>query len=78
MRRLLTLVVSILLSIAMAGCSSSTSGSADINLVFVVTQDLAHNDGDIDTSTANLNNQGLQRVIALASYLPTTLLGGRT
>lgn len=53
-RSLLILAASIVLSIAVAGCgdsdntSLSSLSSANINMIFVVSQDLAHNDGDIN------------------------------
>jgi hypothetical protein len=77
---LLILAASICLSVAVAGCGDSDNtspsrlSSANINLIFVVSQDLGHNDGDIDLDTANLNTRGLQRVISLATYLHSTLL----
>ena len=51
--------------------------SADnINLIFVVSPDLAyHTHGDIHPETANLTNQGLQRSLLMATYLKTYLLG---
>lgn len=76
----------ILLSIAVSGCgstsssgafSTATSSSLDgiaTNLVFVVTPDLSNNNGDINTDTANLTNQGLQRAIKLAGWLRNFLL----
>ena len=77
---LLLLAASIALSIAVAGCGDGDTSpspqlsSANINLIFVVSQDLAHNDGDINLDTANLNTRGLQRVVSLATYLHSTLL----
>jgi len=67
----------------LAGCggdsdpASNALLSADnINLIFVVTPDLAHDQlGDINPSTANLSNQGLQRSLLLATYLKQQLLG---
>ena len=77
------LVVTMLLSVAVAGCGgdSLTLPTSEVQqpqtrLVFVVSSDIAHNVGDINASTANLSNQGLQRALLLASYLRTTLLGG--
>ena len=67
----------------LAGCASSSGSnttaplSADnINLIFVVSPDLAyHASGDVDTSTANLTNQGLQRSLLMATYLKKQVLG---
>jgi len=48
----------------------------DINLIFVVSPDLAYNDpGDIDTDTANLTGQGLHRSLQMATFLKQQVLG---
>lgn len=63
------------------GCSSGASqstalNSENINLIFVITPDLANDPlGDIHPNTANLNNQGLQRSLLMATYLKQQLLG---
>jgi hypothetical protein len=53
--------------------------SADnINLIFVVSQDLAYQDqafGDVNPSTANLTNKGLQRSLLMAPFLQQVVLG---
>jgi hypothetical protein len=53
--------------------------SADnINLIFVVSQDLAYQDqasGDVNPSTANLTNKGLQRSLLMAPFLQQDVLG---
>ena len=53
--------------------------SADnINLIFVVSEDLAYQDqasGDLNPSTANLTNKGLQRALLMASFLQQVVLG---
>lgn len=68
----------------LAGCGGS-SGSSSIpplssentNLVFVVSPDLAYQTaGDVNSDTANLSSQGLQRSLMLASYLKQQVLGG--
>jgi len=67
----------------LAGCASNSGSnqnsalSADnINLIFVVSPDLAHQtSGDVNPDTANLSNQGLQRSLLMATYLKTHLLG---
>ena len=67
----------------LAGCASNSGSnqnsalSADnINLIFVVSPDLAHHSsGDVNSDTANLSNQGLQRSLLMATYLKTRLLG---
>ncbi|MGA7826737.1 MAG: hypothetical protein WCA04_03695 [Geobacteraceae bacterium] len=64
-----------------AGCGGNSESAAllsanNINLVFVVSPDLDNDPlGDVNPVTANLNNQGLQRALMLASYLKPQLLG---
>jgi len=66
-----------------AGCGGDSSPQAstllsakNTNLIFVVSPDLANDPlGDVNAATANLNNQGLQRALMLASYLKQQLLG---
>jgi hypothetical protein len=50
----------------------------DINLIFVVSEDLAFQDqasGDVNPSTANLTNKGLQRSLLMAPFLQQAVLG---
>jgi len=48
----------------------------NLNLIFVNSPDLAyHATGDINSSTANLTNQGLQRSLLMATYLKQQVLG---
>jgi len=69
--------------LAMAGCgaviplsSTTTLGSGNINMIFVVPPDVANDPlGDINASTGNLSNQGLQRSLMMATYLKQQLLG---
>ena len=50
----------------------------NVNLIFVVSEDLAYNaDGDIDATTANLTNQGLQRALLMAPFLRGQVLGNK-
>ncbi len=50
----------------------------NVNLIFVVTPDLAYNTaGDINPTTANLTSQGLQRSLMMATYLKQQVLGGK-
>jgi hypothetical protein len=69
----------------LAGCGGGSGDTPDataslsadnINLIFVVSPDLAYNaPGDINTSTANLTSQGLQRSLLMATYLKQQVLG---
>jgi hypothetical protein len=50
--------------------------AANINLIFVVSEDLTNNaTGDINPTTANLASQGLQRTLLMASFLQQNVLG---
>lgn len=71
----------------LAGCGGSAASpaaqtpaplsAADLNLIFVVSEDLAFNSpGDINPQTANLTNRGLQRSLMMASFLQQNVLGG--
>lgn len=78
---LLLLMLTLML---LAGCGndSNTGTTAlsanNINLIFVVTPDLAYNTpGDIQPDTANLTGQGLNRSLQMATYLKQQLLGGQ-
>ncbi len=78
----LLLLLSLILFAGCGGGSSNTPGSTNqlnannINLIFVVTPDVANDPlGDINPVTANLNNQGLQRSLLMATYLKRQLLG---
>ncbi len=70
----------VLASPSLTGCGSSTLrplGAGNINLIFVVSQDLAYNaPGDVDPSTANLTGQGLQRSLRMGTFLKQSVLGG--
>ncbi|MGD0415037.1 MAG: hypothetical protein ABSA80_06765 [Terriglobales bacterium] len=73
------------------GCGGTGNGStpapvtpaplsaANINLIFVVSEDLnyqASGNGDLNQSTGNLTNQGLQRSLLMAPFLQKNVLGG--
>jgi len=67
-----------LLIFSLSGCGgdSSNADAENINLVFVVSADLAYNmPGDINPDTANLTSQGLQRSLLMATYLKENVLG---
>lgn len=50
--------------------------AANVNLIFVVSEDLAYNvPEDVNTSTANFSNQGLQRSLLMGSFLKNNVLG---
>ena len=78
--RLLFLV---LVLIVLAGCGVGSSpktpaplSANNLNLIFVVSPDVAYSvPGDINPSTANLTNQGLQRSLLMATYLKQQVLG---
>ncbi|GEJ55715.1 hypothetical protein [Anaeromyxobacter diazotrophicus] len=60
-----------------AGRNPAPLSSGDVNLVFVVSQDLAFQaPGDVDPGTANLSPQGLQRSLLLGTFLRDQVLGG--
>ncbi len=57
---------------------SSALSASNVNLIFVVSPDLAYNTpGDVQPDTANLTSQGLQRSLMMASYLKQKVLGGQ-
>lgn len=67
-------VASTLLTCCGGSISHSNTGSVD--LVFVVSEDVAyHAPGDVDASTANLTPQGLQRALRMGSFLKQNVLG---
>ena len=67
----------------LAGCGSSQAlpppaplNAGSVNLIFVVSPDLAYQaPGDVNTKTANLTNQGLQRSLPMATFLQHQVLG---
>jgi hypothetical protein len=78
--RSLFLVLALML---LAGCTGGSGSdqvvplsAGNVNLIFVVSPDLAyHASGDINPSTANLTDQGLQRSLLMAGYLKQQVLG---
>ncbi|MGA2902288.1 MAG: hypothetical protein ABSD98_00535 [Candidatus Korobacteraceae bacterium] len=83
-----TIVLAPFLALALtlfAGCGSNTTlaapppaplSSSNLNLIFVASEDLAYQaPGDINPSTANLTNQGLQRSLLMATFLQQKVLG---
>jgi hypothetical protein len=78
--RSLFLILALALLAGCAGSSGSNTSaglsSDNINLIFVVSPDLAYQTpGDIKPDTANLTNQGLQRSLLMATYLKKNVLG---
>src|SRR5271157_2791461 len=76
----LFLILALTLLAGCAGASGSNTSTAlssgNINLIFVVSPDLAYQTpGDINPYTANLTNQGLQRSLLMATYLKKHVLG---
>ena len=80
--------LSLVLSLSLlAGCGGSSGtnpavsnpaplGAANVNLIFVVSPDLAYQaPGDVSPSTANLSDQGLQRSLQMATFLQQKVLG---
>ena len=74
----------------LAGCGGSSGPDAtapstpaplspsNVNLIFVVSEDLAYKaSGDVNLTTANLTNQGLQRSLQMASFLKVQVLGSQ-
>ncbi|MGA7710192.1 MAG: hypothetical protein WCD77_20570, partial [Acidobacteriaceae bacterium] len=68
------------------GCGSSSFrppvanppalSGAHVNLIFVVSEDLAYQaPGDVSPTTGNLTGQGLARSLSLATFLKTNVLG---
>ncbi len=86
----LTVVPPLFLVLALtllAGCGGSSGPNAtastpaplsagNLNLIFVVSEDLAYQaPGDVNASTANLTNRGLQRSLLMATFLQQYVLG---
>ncbi|SDK93057.1 hypothetical protein SAMN05660337_1745 [Maridesulfovibrio ferrireducens] len=77
------IVLDVLLILCLSGCLFGASdgneslSDENINLIFVVSSDLAYNGpGDINPDTANLTSQGLQRALRMGTYLKNHVLGG--
>jgi hypothetical protein len=78
-RSLLAIVVLTLLAGCEGGSSDPAPGplpASNVNLIFVATPDLAYQgSGDVNPTTANLTNQGLQRSLLMATFLKQQVLG---
>ena len=74
MKKFITLVAALLISIILAACGGPSGipaplSTGNVNLIFVVSEDLAyHAPGDVDPNTANLTSQGLQRSLLLSNH----------
>ena len=56
--------------------ASAPLSAANVNLIFVVSDDLAfHANGDMSPTTGNLTAQGLQRTLLMAPFLQQNVLG---
>jgi hypothetical protein len=78
----------ILLLLCCYGCGGTGNGStpapvtpaplsaANINLIFVVSEDSTTTTGDVNPDTANLTDRGLQRSLLMAPFLQQNVLGG--
>jgi hypothetical protein len=51
--------------------------AANVNLIFVVSEDSANTTGDVNPDTANLTSRGLQRSLLMATFLQHNVLGGK-
>ena len=59
-----------------AGSTPAPLSAGNINLIFVVSEDLAYQAaGDVNPGTANLTNRGLQRSLRMATFLKQHVLG---
>ncbi len=76
----------ILSAMVFVGCGSSSFrppvvnpaalSSANVNLIFVASEDLAYQaPGDVSGTTGNLTSQGLARSLSLGTFLKTAVLG---
>ena len=84
-QRLTLLLLTLFALILFAGCGGSSTSdppaaplsASNVNLIFVVSEDIAYQDaGDVNLDTANLTNRGLQRVLAMGTFLQQQVLGG--
>ena len=82
-RAIVPLLFSTLAFALLAGCGGNSTppspgplSSSNLNLIFVASEDLAyHAPGDINSTTANLTNLGLQRSLQMATFLQQSVLG---
>lgn len=81
--RPLLLMISVM---GLTGCGSSSFrppvtnppavSGANVNLIFVVSEDLAYQaPGDVSPTTGNLTSQGLARSLSMGTFLKTNVLG---
>jgi hypothetical protein len=82
-RPIIPILFSTLALALLAGCGGTSNppapgplSSSNLNLIFVASEDLAyHSPGDINSTTANLTNLGLQRSLLMATFLQESVLG---
>jgi hypothetical protein len=78
--RPLFLILALMMLAGCAGSSGSNTSTAlssgNINLIFVVSPDLAYQTpGDVTPDKANLTNRGFQRSLRMGTYLKNNVLG---
>ena len=74
----LLLILALTLLTGCEGGSEATNSlmNDNINLIFVISPDLAYDPlGDINATTGNLNNRGLNRSLLMGTYLKEQILG---
>jgi len=73
----------LLFAFTLASCGSGNStlaplNAGNINLIFVVSQDLPfHGAGEVSPTTGNLTGRGLRRTLLTAGFLKDNVLGGQ-
>ena len=78
--------LSMIVLLLLAGCGGSSTpappvssplSATDVNLIFVVSEDISYQDpGDVNPNTSNLTNRGLQRALMMGTFLQQQVLGG--
>ena len=85
-QRLALLPITTCRTASFAGCGNSSPAdppapaplnAAEVNLIFVVSEDIAYQEpGDVNPTTANLTDRGLQRVLVMGTFLQQQVLAG--
>ena len=84
LQRLALIPSATIILLLLAGCGGSSQpdppaplNTSEANLIFVVSEDLAYQaPGDVNPTTANLTNRGLQRALLMGAFLQQQVLGG--